>query len=212
MAPSGEAEEAGEPARSRRSATKRSPSPRGLAAQRSSGGRRRPQARAWGRRRAARPERGLQWGREHAAPGRRCSPTPPSHAAAPRRSPAGAEPRGAHLRLASQPRRPRGPGPVAPRRAALPRRALLDYSRYPEIRERGRKAGRILGHHGELCAKWAGAGLVGYATEGSFLVKRDGTLERGTAEPALEISASTTFCPEIQNPELGRPKYPRSRI
>lgn len=54
--------------------------------------------------------------------------------------------------------------------------------------------------------------MVGYATEGSFLVKRDGKLERDTAQPELEISASTTFCPEIQNPELGRPKYPWSRI
>lgn len=50
------------------------------------------------------------------------------------------------------------------------------------------------------CAKWAGARLVAYATEELFLVKRDGALATGTAEPDLETSASTRFSP-------GTPKF-----
>lgn len=37
------------------------------------------------------------------------------------------------------------------------------------------------------------AGSVAYATEGSFLLKRDGALERATAKLELETSASIHF-------------------
>jgi hypothetical protein len=81
-------------------------------------------------------------------------------------------------------------------------KSVAQLTRYPAIRERaGGKRVEFA-----TCAKWARPRLVALRYRRVFLVKRDGALQRCTAEPQLETSASTHLPTPSPEPRGGAAK------